>query len=66
MNKNTPTPSKASTINLPDLKPINVGIPPVKNGFGLLKIGSTVIYKGMWVDGKFEGKGKLTWNGFAY
>ena len=52
--------------SLPDIKPVCVGVAPVRNGFGQLSSGSKVIYKGMWKDGKFEGKGKLLWNGYTY
>jgi len=48
-------------ICLPNIKPLTVGIPPVSNGFGILKTGSQLIYRGMWKNGKFEGKGELIW-----
>jgi hypothetical protein len=48
------------------VKPICIGVAPVKTGFGVLRSGSITVYKGMWEDGRFEGKGKLTWNGYCY
>jgi hypothetical protein len=45
---------------------LSVGVPPVRNGFGVLKIGSKVIYKGMWKEGKFEGSGWLNWEDYCY
>ena len=43
-----------------------IGVPPVKKGFGVLKSGTTIIYRGMWENGKFEGKGKLTFGDYSY
>ena len=51
---------------VPEIKPVCVGATPVKNGFGQLTSGAKVIYRGMWKDGKFEGKGKLVWNNYTY
>jgi len=48
-------------ICLPNINVLSVGIPPVKNGFGVLKAGAQIIYRGMWKNGKFDGKGKLSW-----
>jgi len=45
---------------------LKVGVPPVKEGFGILKSGNKIIYKGMWNKGKFEGKGKLQWQNYVY
>ena len=41
-------------------------MPPVREGFGVLREGSQVVYRGMWRNGRFEGKGKLCWDGFTY
>lgn len=41
------------TYIVPETKTLSVGVPPTRNGFGVLKIGSKVIYKGMWKEGKF-------------
>jgi hypothetical protein len=48
------------------IKPLTIGIPPVKSGFGVLKSGSEIIYKGMWNDGKFNGSGRLVWDDYCY
>ena len=45
---------------------MKVGVAPVKNGFGILKSGSNIVYRGMWKEGKFDGKGKLTWSNYTY
>jgi hypothetical protein len=34
--------------SLPNTKLITVVNPPIKNGFGMLKVGEQIIYKGMW------------------
>jgi hypothetical protein len=32
---------------------LNIGRPPVRNGFGVLKLAGETIYRGNWKDGMF-------------
>lgn len=54
------------TFDLPFLKTIKVSNPPLEEGFGTLKMGSEIVYKGFWKYRKFNGKGKLTLHDYTY
>ena len=56
----------ADTYDLPFVKIVKVSNPPLEEGFGTLRMGSEVVYKGFWKYRKFNGKGKLTLPDYTY
>jgi hypothetical protein len=48
------------------VKSLVVAYPPIEEGFSTLKMGTKVVYKGMWKYKRFHGKGKLTLEEYSY
>jgi hypothetical protein len=67
---NLPAPLRksapASTYDIPTVKPLSVACPPTEEGFGVLRVGNRIVYRGMWKYKRFHGKGKLSLEEYTY